>query len=159
VSKVEVNIREAYGFYLNLITLITSVDENGKPNVMTIAWAIQFSSNPPLFGILTSPKRYSYELITKTKEFVINVPTKDIEEKVMFCGSCSGRTVDKFKETGLTAVPAKRVKAPWIKECILHLECKLVDTKSYGDHTLLLGEVLAAYADKEAFNKEKLIFL
>jgi flavin reductase (DIM6/NTAB) family NADH-FMN oxidoreductase RutF len=159
VPKVEVDIREAYGFYLNLITLITSIDEKGKPNIMTGAWAIQFSSNPPLFGILISSKSYSYELITKTKEFVVNVPTKDIEEKVMFCGSCSGRTVDKFKETGLTAIPGKRVKAPWVKECIIHLECRLVDTKQYGDHTLLLGEVLGAYADKEAFSKDKLIFL
>jgi len=159
MSKVEVNVREAYGFYLNLINLITSVDEKGKPNVMTGAWAVQFSVNPPLFGILISPKTYSYELITKTREFVVNVPTKDIEEKVTFCGSCSGRTVDKFKETGLTAVPAKRVKAPWIKECIIHLECKLTDTKPYGDHTLLVGEVLMAYVDKEAFNKEKLILL
>jgi len=57
MSKVEVNVREAYGFYLNLINLITSVDEKGKPNVMTGAWAVQFSVNPPLFGILISLKR------------------------------------------------------------------------------------------------------
>jgi flavin reductase (DIM6/NTAB) family NADH-FMN oxidoreductase RutF len=159
MSKVEVSIREAYEFYLNLIILITSVDEKGTPNVITGAWGVQFSLNPPLFGIFISAKSYSYELISKTKEFVVNVPTKDIEEKVTFCGGCSGRTVDKFKETGLTPVPAKRVKAPWVKECIIHLECRLIETKPYGDHTLLLGEVLTAYVDKKAFNKEKLIFL
>jgi len=159
MAKVEVGVQEAYRFYLNLINLITSVDDKGKPNVMTGAWAVQFSVNPPLFGILVSPERYSYKLITKMKEFVINVPMRDMEEKVMFCGSCSGRNVDKFKETGLTPIPAKKVKAPWVKECIIHLECKLVDTKQYGDHALLVGEVLVAYVDKEAFDKERLIFL
>jgi flavin reductase (DIM6/NTAB) family NADH-FMN oxidoreductase RutF len=159
MSKAEVSVQEAYGFYLNLISLITSISEEGRPDVMTGAWAVQFSTNPPLFGILVSPKGYTYELITRTKEFVVNVPTKDIEEKVMFCGSCSGRDVDKFKETGLTPVPAKAVRAPWVKECIIHIECKLVDTRQYGDHALLVGKVLAAYVDKEAIDKERLIFL
>jgi flavin reductase (DIM6/NTAB) family NADH-FMN oxidoreductase RutF len=159
MPKTEVKIGEAYSYIPNLISLITSVDETGKPNIMTAAWTIQLSTEPPLYGILISPKRYTYELITKTKEFVINIPTKNIKEKVMACGNTSGRNVDKFKQTGLTPIPAKKVKAPWIKECIIHLECKLVDQHPCGDHTLLVGEIQTAYIDKEAFDIENLIFL
>ncbi len=99
------------------------------------------------------PKRYSHELIEETEEFVVNVPTMEILRETLFCGRRTGREYDKFKETGLTPLPAKTVKPAIIKECVSHLECRLHQQIIIGDHTLFVGEVLAAYADKEAFDE------
>jgi flavin reductase (DIM6/NTAB) family NADH-FMN oxidoreductase RutF len=67
------------------------------------------------------------------------------------CGRSSGKTSDKFSETGLTPLPARKVKAPIVKECIAHLECKLRSQFKTGDHTIFIGEIVEAYADKGVF--------
>jgi flavin reductase (DIM6/NTAB) family NADH-FMN oxidoreductase RutF len=100
-----------------------------------------------------APKRYSHKLIDETREFVINVPTMKIVKETLYCGRVSGRKRDKFKDTGLTQLPAKKVKAPIIKECIAHLECKLIKQIKTGDHTLFIGEVVAAYVNEGTFTK------
>jgi flavin reductase (DIM6/NTAB) family NADH-FMN oxidoreductase RutF len=96
--------------------------------------------------------RYSHKLIQETNEFVVNIPTMDIVKEVLFCGRTTGKTRDKFKETRLTPMPAKKVKPPIIKECVAHLECRLHRKIATGDHTLFVGEVLAAYANEGVFN-------
>ncbi len=112
------------------------------------------SFDPPLVAISVSPRRYSHRLIEETKEFVVNVPTIEIARETLFCGRVSGRKHDKFKETPLTALPAKKVKAPIIKECVAHLECKLVQKVATGDHTVFVGEVLAAHANEGVFDNK-----
>jgi len=83
----------------------------------------------------------------------------DVLKETLFCGRVSGREHDKFKETGLTPLPAKKVKPPIIKECVAHLECKLHNQFTTGDHTIFVGEIVEAYADKDAstegYNLEK----
>ena len=78
----------------------------------------------------------------------------DFVRETLFCGRRSGRTYDKFEETGLTLLPAKMVKPPIIKECVAHLECKIERQITVGDHTLFTGRVLAAYANEEVFEKK-----
>jgi len=112
------------------------------------------SINPPIVVISIAPRRYSHQLIEETKEFVINIPTMDIVQETLFCGRRSGRIYDKFKETRLTTLPAKMVKPPIIKECVAHLECKLEEQVTAGDHTLFIGRVLTAYADEEVFDEK-----
>lgn len=77
----------------------------------------------------------------------------------MQCGSMSGREHDKFEETGLTPASAKKVKCPIIGECVAHLECTLHSQHTTGDHTIFVGEIVEAYADKgvftDSFNLEK----
>ncbi len=136
-----------------LTVLLTCVDEAERANIITLAWAIPTSINPPLIAVSISPSRHSHGLIEKTKEFVINIPTTEILNEMFFCGRKSGKDIDKFRETGLTPLPARKVKPPIIKECVTFLECKLFNQVPTGDHTLFIGEVLAAYVDKDAFNK------
>jgi flavin reductase (DIM6/NTAB) family NADH-FMN oxidoreductase RutF len=134
--------------------LVSCVDKTGKPNIITLAWAMPTSINPPLIAISVRPSRYSHALIEETKEFVINIPTMDIVDATLFCGRRSGKTHDKFKETGLTQLPARKVKPPIIKECVAHMECKLHGQFTTGDHTTFIGEIIEAYANKEAFKEE-----
>ncbi|MEM2282932.1 MAG: flavin reductase family protein [Candidatus Hadarchaeales archaeon] len=152
--KVEVPGRRVYRLlYPRQVVLVTCMGERG-PNIIPIAWSIPLSFEPPLVGISVSPKRYSHGLILRSKEFVINIPTQGLLKEVMETGSCSGEHVDKFSTCGLTAAPAKRVKAPIISECIAHIECRLREALELGDHTLFVGEVLAAYSDPAYFNGE-----
>lgn len=154
-EKIYVSLASAYRLLHPMHTVLVScVDKAGKPNIITLAWAMPTSINPPLVAISVAPKRYSHALIEETKEFVVNIPTIEILDETVFCGTKSGRNHDKFKETGLTPQPAKKVKPPIIKECVAHLECSLHSQFKTGDHTVFVGEVVEAYADKEAFKEE-----
>ena len=152
-SKVDVGSSFYRLLHPKLAVLLTCIDEDGKANIITLAWAMPASIHPPLVVVSIAPARYSHGLIEKTKEFVLNVPTMEKLKETFFCGRKSGRDVDKFKETGLTPLPARKVKAPIIKECVAHLECKLYKQVQAGDHTLFIGEVVAAYADENVFTK------
>lgn len=114
------------------------------------------SLRPPLVCIGVAPQRYSHRLIEETGEFVVNVPSIDLEEEMHYCGVKSGRDVDKFAETGLTPIPAKKVKPPLIKECFSHLECRVVQSHVCGDHTLIVGEVVATSADEDVMKGDVL---
>ncbi|MEM2975152.1 MAG: flavin reductase family protein [Candidatus Bathyarchaeia archaeon] len=154
-EKVEIGLSNAYRLlHPKLTVLVTCVDKKGKANVITLAWAMPVSISPPLLVVSIAPRRYSHELIEESKEFVVNIPTMKIVKETLFCGRKSGREIDKFKETKLTASPAKKVKAPIIKECIAHLECRLYKQVEAGDHTLFISEILAAYANKNAFTEK-----
>jgi flavin reductase (DIM6/NTAB) family NADH-FMN oxidoreductase RutF len=110
------------------------------------------SFDPPLIAISISPRRYSHRLIEETGEFVVNMPTIEIVKETLFCGRVSGRKHNKFEEAPLTALPAKRVQAPLIKECVAHLECKLVRKITTGDHTVFVGKVLTAHVNEGIFD-------
>jgi len=133
--------------------LVSCRDKNGKANIITLAWTMPTSIKPPLIVMSIAPRRHSHRMIKETGEFVVNVPTMKIVRQTLFCGRISGKECDKFKEAPLTAMRAKKVRAPIIKECVAHLECKLVQTIKTGDHTLFVGEVVAAYAKKGVFIK------
>jgi flavin reductase (DIM6/NTAB) family NADH-FMN oxidoreductase RutF len=98
--------------------------------------------------------RFSYGLIKATGEFVVNVAPIELAQQALFCGRRSGSEVDKFAATGLTPLAAREVRPPIIEECIAHLECRVVDDIEIGDHNLLVAQVLAAYARKEALHAE-----
>jgi flavin reductase (DIM6/NTAB) family NADH-FMN oxidoreductase RutF len=80
-------------------------------------------------------------------EFVVNLPSKNLLEAIDYCGMVSGRKIDKFKRTGLTAVPASYVRAPLIKECPVNIECKVRAILTFGSHDIFVGDSLAIHAD------------
>lgn len=117
------------------------------PNILTAAMCHVFSFDPPLVGVGVAPKRYSYERMKEHKDFVVNIPTKDLLEQTLFCGTRSGREVDKFEATRLTPIPAKEVEAPLIGECPVNLECRTTKIVETGDHTWFIGQVLQVHKD------------
>mgnify|MGYP005840488079 CR=1 FL=1 len=134
------------------VTLLTS-QFRGQPDVMTAAWVAPVSHRPPLVAAAVSPLHHTHYLIGKSQEFVINVPARPLADRVMLCGTLSGRDVDKFARAGLTAVNGRRVTVPWVDECLAHLECGVVEAYETGDHTLFIGEVIGAWAEEEAFDE------
>lgn len=144
-----------YAFPMQAI-IVTCNDENGQTNPITIAWHSPISKNPPLYSISVAPSRYSHNLIEKSKEFVINFIPFSLVEKVHFCGSYSGRKIDKINQSGLTLDDSEKVKTKYIKECFAHFECKLHNMIVLGDHTLFVGEIVNILADEDAFIDDKL---
>ena len=137
MKKAEIPLSLSYRLlHPRLTVLVSCVDKAGKENVITLAWSMPVSINPPIVDISVAPKRLSHQLIEETNEFVVNVPTMNLIRETLFCGRRSGRRYDK------------------IKECVAHLECRLEDQITIGDHTLFISLVLAGYTDKGAFGEK-----
>lgn len=131
--------------YPERTVLAVSADANGKANMIALGWNMPTSNRPPMAAISVNHRSLSHRLIHEGGEFVLVFPSKEMEDAVMYCGTHSGRDVDKFKETGLTPVKAKHVKPPLIAEAVVNMECKVVGELVTGDHTIFVGEILAAY--------------
>jgi len=126
---------------------MVSTTGKGGPNIMSMSWHTMIDFEPPLIGCVISNRNFTFETLEKTKECVINIPTVEFAKKVVGCGNVSGRSVDKFKEFGLTPMAASIVKAPLIKECYANLECVVVNTSMSKKFNFFILEVLKAWID------------
>lgn len=144
--------------YPSPAALITSVDSEGKPNIITLGETFNLSiRRPVIVGIAIAPARYSHQLIRECGEFVVNLPTSKMLDQVIQCGSASGREgVNKFEEFGLTPLPAQKVKPPLIEECPVNIECELIEVEQIGDHDLFKGLVVAEHLDESLLDDGKL---
>jgi flavin reductase (DIM6/NTAB) family NADH-FMN oxidoreductase RutF len=120
-----------------------------KPNLITIAWAGNVCSEPPLLSISVRPERYSHGIIETTREFVVNVPSLRQVKAVDWCGVVSGRSEDKFAGAGLTPAAALKVQCPIVLECPLNIECRVRESLKLGSHTMFVAEVVAVQVSSE----------
>ena len=125
----------------------------GKPNILTVAWAGTVCTNPPMLSISVRPERYSYHMIEKSGEFVINLTTEALVRATDYCGVRSGREVDKFKEMHLTPLPSREVAVPGIAESPVNIECKVRQITPLGSHNMILADVVTVTVD-EAYMDE-----
>jgi flavin reductase (DIM6/NTAB) family NADH-FMN oxidoreductase RutF len=133
-------------------TVLVSCGKGSGANVITLAWVSPVSIDPPMLAIAVAPPRHSHGLISRTRQFVVNVPSSRMIDAVWYCGTKSGRDVDKFDGAGLTALPARVVEAPLVGECFGHVECRVVKATTVGDHTLFVGEAVGASVESRAFD-------
>ena len=126
----------------------------GKANILTVAWTGTICTEPAMTYISLRPERYSYEIIRQTKQFVINLTTKELAYATDFCGVKSGKEIDKFEACHLTKEKAQFVACPLIKESPLSIECEVVEEKPLGSHTMFIAKVLGVDADEAYFEKE-----
>jgi flavin reductase (DIM6/NTAB) family NADH-FMN oxidoreductase RutF len=126
------------------VVLVSSA-YRGQTNIMTMGWHMVMELEPSLVGCYIWNENHSFEMIRKSKECVINVPTTDLAAKVVRIGNSSGRDIDKFKEFRLSAARASQVKAPLIGECYANFECRLVDASLIKKYSLFILEVVKAH--------------
>ncbi len=119
-----------------------------RANVMTLSWHMMIDFEPPLLACVVSNGDYTFEILKKTKECVINIPTVELAAKVVACGNTSGRKVDKFQKFGLTPSAAEHVRAPLIQECYANLECRVTDTRLVNQYNIFIVEVVKAWIDR-----------
>jgi len=156
--KKEESIREGLRQLPIKPVYLISMEHDGKKNIITIGMFAFFSGNPTLVGIGVKPSRYSYDLIQKSREYVVNIVDDKLMEAVRFCGERSGRDSDKFKLAQLTPVKGTKVKAPHIHESPLSIECKVVQEIETGDHVWFIGEVQATHIKEDYDWKQGLLF-
>lgn len=127
--------------------MVSVADEEGKANIITVAWAGTVCTNPPMVSISVRPSRYSYDIIKRTREFVINLTNEELVGACDYCGVVSGRDVDKFQRTGLTPIALPHIKAPGIAESPVCIECRVISATELGSHTMFVAEVAGVTVD------------
>lgn len=144
-DRVELDFWEHTGEILHRMrhggVLCTVVDQAGQQNLLTLGWG-QIGPNyhgHSIFIIAVAPPRYSWRFLEEVPEFVISVPDDALQDAVAFCGTRSGRDMDKFVASGLTPVPSVHVQAPSILECPINVECRIY-TRVAPPHMLLTPE-------------------
>lgn len=135
------------------VWLVGTYDEDGKPNVMTAAWAGIVCSQPPCVGISLRKATYTYGNLMLKKAFTINIPSEAYAKQADYCGITSGRAVNKFTASGLTPVKSDLVDAPYVQEFPMVLECRVIHTLEIGLHTQFVGEILDVKAEESVLGE------
>ncbi len=134
--------------------MVTCADKNGKPNIITLAWAGTVNSEPPMVSISVRKERYSYSMIKERGEFVINLTTRKLVFETDFCGVKSGRDIDKFAEMKLTPEKASKVSVPLIGESPVNIECVVKNVLELGSHDMFIGEIVAVDIDEDLLDEK-----
>ena len=134
-------------------TLVTC-EHNGVSNVFTVAWTGILCTQPPVTYISVRPERYSYELISASREFVINLATEELTKAVDICGVKSGRKLDKFAHLGLTCEKASKVGAPILAQSPVNIECKVREVVKLGTHDMFIADIVALDVANELIDEK-----
>lgn len=126
------------------IVLVSSTWK-GKANIMTMGWHMMMGFEPALVGCYIWNENHSFQMLKRSRECVINLPTLDLIDTVVKIGNCSGAEVDKFATFDLTAEKASEVSAPLIKECYANFECQLFEMRMISSYNLFIWEVVKAH--------------
>lgn len=133
---------------LNPVPVVLVTCSDGKnDNVFTVAWTGTVCTTPAMTYISVRKERYSYDIIKNSKEFCINLVTKDLVYATDYCGVKTGRKEDKFNAMNLTKEKASQINAPILKESPVNIECKVKEIKELGSHDMFLAEVVSINVD------------
>jgi flavin reductase (DIM6/NTAB) family NADH-FMN oxidoreductase RutF len=132
--------------------LVTCGHEPDERAILTISWVGTLCSDPPMCYISVRPGRYSYDILAREREYVINLTTEPLARATDWCGVRSGRDHDKFKEAGLTPGKASIVRAPLVEESPLCIECRVREIIPLGSHHAFISDVLNVRADDQYIN-------
>lgn len=143
---------------------LTVKSRSADLNTMTIGWgSLGIMWDIPVFMVAVRPSRYTFRLIEDADNFTVTLPFSDMSEQLMFCGTHSGKDIDKIKGGNLITLPAQKVSSPIIEaKSARYYECKIVQAtamdrnkissehvqKFYQDsscHTYYFGEIVSCY--------------
>jgi flavin reductase (DIM6/NTAB) family NADH-FMN oxidoreductase RutF len=141
------------------VAVIVTASAHGRDDAMTAAWHSSISFKPPLYGVAVAPKRFTYQLITESREFGINFIPLERASLAAAIGGTLGQQIDKFEKFNIKKEKPLKTAAPILKDAYAAYECKLVDSKPYGDHIWVVGEVVAVHFLEGAFTSAEIIDL
>lgn len=134
--------------------VMVSCGQGDEKNIITIGWTGIINSQPPMTYISVRKSRHSHGIISREREFVINLTTRDLAFATDYCGVKSGADIDKFKEMKLTPVEAVEVKCPMIGESPVNLECKVTEIREYPTHDMFVAEIVKVHVSKELMEED-----
>ena len=144
----------AYYHHYPRVAAIVTAQAQGRQNAMAVAWHTPISFEPPLYGIAVHSKRFTYQLIADSQEFGINFLPFEKAELVASVGGSGGGEIDKFSHFDIARDKPVKTQVPILKDAYAAYECKLVDDRLYGDHRLLVGEIVAVHLLEGALTPE-----
>lgn len=136
--------------------VMVSLGDMEKSNIITVAWCGITNTIPPKTYISVRPSRHSYDILKEKREFVINLTPASLAKKADWCGTYTGRRVDKFEKCEFTKEKATKVDAPMIGECPISIECKVTDIIPLGSHDMFLADIVAVNVEKALLEGDKL---
>jgi len=145
MARKSLPLSKVYGLLEPGPVVLLTTASNERPNIMTMSWHTLMEFEPPLLGCVISDRNYSFRLLDKTGECVINIPTVEMAEQVVGCGNTSGADIDKFAAFNLTPVQAAQVAAPLVGECHANLECRVSNRQMVARYSLFIMEVVKAW--------------
>ncbi|MEN6643357.1 MAG: flavin reductase family protein [Armatimonadia bacterium] len=142
----EVPVEEAVKLkYPEWVMFVLTRDEDGKPDIMPAGWCMICNSNPLMMAVAVGFGRYTHRTMEETGEFVLAWPGVGQEKLIEQAGSTTGRDINKFEEFGLEEIPTSEVAAPIISGLAVALECEVVSQLELEDHSIFVGQVVAAH--------------
>ncbi len=147
VNKSKQNWKPGNMLYPLPVVMVSCQSKKTPPNIITVAWAGTICSEPPMVSISVRPERHSHDIIMQSKEFVINLVTKDLTRACDWCGVRSGRDVDKFREMKLNGYVSDYMDTPAIAESPVNIYCKVKDVVPLGSHDMFTAEVVGITVD------------
>jgi len=159
MAKVISEIRETFHHYSPRVPAVITAHAKGRDNAMGAAAHMPLSFSPPLYVVSISPQRFTYHLIAEGKEFGVNFLPFEMAELVASVGGSDGREIDKFQRFNIARDKPVKTAVPILSAAYAAYECKLVDDRGYGDHRLLVGEIVAIHQLKDAFTPEEALDL
>jgi flavin reductase (DIM6/NTAB) family NADH-FMN oxidoreductase RutF len=133
--------------YPEWVVLVVTADRDGRVDVMPAGWCMVTSGEPLMLAVSISPRNHTHGVLGDAGEFVIALPAVDQASSMWYCGTHSGRDVDKIANTDLEVLAAAEIRTPLLKGSVANFECRLVKQMDTGDHTVFVGEVMAAHVE------------
>jgi len=148
-----------FGQHYPKVAVIVTASARGRDDAMTAAWHSSISFRPPIYGVAVTSKRFTYQLIAESREFGINFIPLEEASLAAAVGGTSGQQMDKFERFGIRKEKPLKTQAPILKDSYAAYECSLVDSKPYGDHIWIVGEIVAVHFLEEAFTSAEVLDL
>ena len=138
----------SYGIFL------LATKDGEKLNGCITNTCMQVANNPTRIAMSVINNNLTCEMLKKSKVFALSVLDKRVTfDTIKHFGLQSGRDVDKFKEMKLTPLPMQQVKAVGIAESPANIECRVVEKKALGSHTMFIAEVVGVTIDDRYMNE------
>lgn len=135
------------------VLMVAAYDENGKVNVMNVAWG-QIAGSDKIYLCIGKGKKTLSNLKT-SKAFTVSLADKDHMEVADFYGIASGNKMeDKFERTGFTAVKSDKVNAPIIDEFPVAMECEFLEELDSENIHGVVGRIVNVKADESVLNDD-----
>jgi len=131
--------------------VIVTSSAGGRDDAMTAAWHTSISLSPPIYGVAVTSKRFTYQLIQESQEFGVSFISLEKAPLAAAIGGTSGKQMDKFEKLGIRKQGSSKTAAPILQDAYAAYECRLLDSRPYGDHIWIVGEIVAVHFLEEAF--------
>lgn len=151
-KRIPVELAKSYRLLNHGPTVLVTSAHAGARNVMAAAWSMPLDFSPPKVAVVIDRNTWTRRLVEASGEFALNIPTRELARQTLEAGAASGRDTDKFEAIGIRTFAAEKIGAPMIDSCLGWLECRVIpESRVQEAHDLFLAEVVAAWADPEAF--------